>query len=124
MCEKTKTMKFYGINQLKPFLERNITVKMNTTLHVYLVTYKTKLLPTKLVTKSVTAYSKKEAGDIFVKWAKGIDLYDGLTVVCVQTARKTKHNKRFYTKDFYDKQNWRAQSLYDVYLKKVGNKNE
>ena len=91
---------------------------MNTTLHVYLVTYKTKLLPTKLVTKSVTAYSWKEAGNIFCKWAKGADLYGGLKVVCVQTARKTKLNKCFFTKDFYEQQNWHVQCLYDDYMKR------
>lgn len=91
---------------------------MNTTLHVYLVTYKTKLLPTKLVTKSVTAYSKKEAGNIFVKWAKGADLYDDLTVVCVQTARKTKRNKQFFKKDFYMNQNSVVDGAFDLYMKR------
>ena len=96
---------------------------MNTQLHAYLITYQNKshYVLIKPVTKMVLAHSKKEAGDIFIKWLKGIDLYKDTIIVCVQVARKTKRNKPFITQDRYEEQNRKVNELYEMYIKKAGN---
>ena len=54
---------------------------------------------------AIIAHNKKEAGDIFVMWLKGKNLYERVTSVVCQTARRTRKNAHMISKDFYDKQN-------------------
>lgn len=54
---------------------------------------------------AITAYDKKEAGDIFIKWTQAKNIYERVNGVVVQQARKTKKNARLFTIDFYKKQN-------------------
>lgn len=113
-------MKFYGINKLKPFLERNIKVKMNTTLKAYLVTYKDN--KSKDINSTVImAYSKKEAGDLYVRWLKANEWYDTKTVITVQCVRKTKRNKNFFKPSFYKLQCEIIDGQYAKYMAKAGN---
>lgn len=53
----------------------------------------------------VVAYDKKEAGDLFIEWLNHLGIYERVDGVVVQKLRKTKANKRFFTQDYYDKQN-------------------
>lgn len=116
-------MKFYSINQLKPFLERNITVKMNTTLKAYLVSDKDN--KSKAINNTVImAYSKKEAGDLYVKWLKANNWYDAKKVIAVQVVRKTKRNKNFFKPSFYKYQCEIINGQYANYMAKADNKNE
>ena len=61
-------------------------------------------LKPKVRTTCVVAYSKKEAGDIFVKWLKLNNMYDEVTGVAVSRAKRTRQNAHLLTKAFYDKQ--------------------
>lgn len=111
-------MKFYSINQLKPFLERNIKVKMNTTLKAYLITMKRNEVISSTV---IIAYSKKEAGDLYIKWLKAIEQYNSTKIICVQGIRKTKRNKNFFKPSFYKNQCELINSEYAKYMAKAGN---
>ena len=62
---------------------------------------------------AIIAHNKKEAGDIFVMWLKGINLYDRATSVVCQTARRTRQNAHMITNDFYDKQNAYVNILFE-----------
>lgn len=53
----------------------------------------------------VIAYDKKEAGDLFIKFAKAKDIYNYIDAIVVQRTRKTKKNAHMITKDYYIKQN-------------------
>lgn len=53
----------------------------------------------------IVAYSKEEAGMLFVKWAHGKNVYEQISGIVVQGARKTKRNKHMFTKEYYNKQN-------------------
>lgn len=55
-------------------------------------------------TTCVVAYSKAEAGDIFVKWLKLRGLYNDVKSVAVTRAKRTRKNAHLLRKDFYDKQ--------------------
>lgn len=76
---------------------------MQETLKAFIVTYQ---IDNAKDLKSVViiAYSKKEAGDLFIEWATNKDLYDKIVAIVVQRTRKTKRNKHMLTKDFYEKQ--------------------
>lgn len=54
---------------------------------------------------AITAYDKKEAGNIFIKWTQAKNIYERVNGVVVQQARKTKKNAHLFTIDFYKKQN-------------------
>ena len=58
----------------------------------------------KVQTTCIIAYSKKEAGDIFVKWLQLNNMYDDVTGVAVTRAKRTRKNAHLLRKDFYDKQ--------------------
>lgn len=60
----------------------------------------------------VSAYSKKEAGDIFIKWAKGTKVYNQIGGIVVQEVKKHKRNKDYFTKDYYNKQLAEVNNLY------------
>ena len=62
---------------------------------------------------AIIAHNKKEAGDIFVMWLKGINLYDRATSVVCQTARRTRKNAYMINNDFYDKQNAYVNKLFE-----------
>lgn len=66
-------------------------------------TGKTELKP-QVHTTCVIAYSKKEAGDIFVKWLHLNNMYDKVTGVAVSRAKRTRQNAHLLTKAFYDKE--------------------
>ena len=74
-----------------------------TQLHSYIVSYYmySNDSPHGLV---VVAYSKKEAGDLFIRFMKAKKLYDSVIGVVVTTATKTKENAHFYTLEYYNKQ--------------------
>lgn len=55
-------------------------------------------------TTCIVAYSKAEAGDIFVKWLKLRGLYNDVNSVVVTRAKRTRKNAHLLRKDFYDKQ--------------------
>lgn len=60
----------------------------------------------------VVAYSKKEAGNIFVKWAQGKNVYEQINGIVVQGARKNKRNQYMFTKEYYERQNNVVEKLY------------
>lgn len=60
----------------------------------------------------VVAYSKKEAGNIFIKWAQGKNVYEQINGIVVQGARKNKRNKHMFTKEYYNRQNSAVNDLY------------
>lgn len=60
----------------------------------------------------VVAYSKKEAGNIFVKWAQGKNVYEQINGIVVQGTRKNKHNQYMFTKEYYERQNDAVDNLY------------
>ena len=62
---------------------------------------------------AIVAHNKKEAGDIFVMWLKGINLYERVTSVVCQTARRTRKNVHMISNDFYDKQNAYVNKLFE-----------
>ena len=76
---------------------------MQETLKAFIVTYQ---IDNAKDLKSVViiAYTKKEAGDLFIEWATNKDFYDKVVAIVVQRTRKTKRNKNMLTKDFYEKQ--------------------
>ena len=53
---------------------------------------------------AIIAYTKREAGDLFIAWATANKLYDKIVAIVVQRTKKTKRNKHMFTKDFYEKQ--------------------
>ena len=60
----------------------------------------------------VVAYSKKEAGNIFAKWAQGKNVYEQIIGIVVQGARKNKRNQYMFTKEYYERQNSAVDNLY------------
>lgn len=60
----------------------------------------------------VVAYSKKEAGNIFVKWAQGKNVYKQINGIVVQGTRKNKRNQYMFTKEYYERQNNAVDKLY------------
>ena len=70
------------------------------------------LLNNELRSVFVVAYSKKEAGNIFVKWAQGKNVYEQINGIVVQRARKNKRNQYMFTKEYYERQNSAVDNLY------------
>ena len=70
------------------------------------------LLNNELRSAFVVAYSKKEAGNIFVKWAQGKNVYEQINGIVVQRARKNKRNQYMFTKEYYERQNSAVDNLY------------
>lgn len=80
-------------------------------LKAFLVSYVLDAKENDLKSVVVTAFTKKEAGDIFIKWAKGKRLYERITAIVVQRVKKTKRNAMFFTMQFYKHQNVFVNSL-------------
>lgn len=59
----------------------------------------------------VVAYSKKEAGNIFAKWAQGKNVYEQINGIVIQHARKNKRNQYMFTKEYYERQNSAVDNL-------------
>ena len=53
----------------------------------------------------VIAYDKKEAGNIFVKWAKAKHVYERINGIVCQEVKKTSKNSHMISVEFYNKQN-------------------
>lgn len=62
---------------------------------------------------AIIAHNKKEAGDIFVMWLKGKNLYDRVISVVCQTSRRTRKNAHMINNDFYEKQNAYVNKLFE-----------
>lgn len=62
---------------------------------------------------AIIAHNKKEAGDIFVMWLKGKDLYEHVISVVCQTSRRTRKNAHIINNDFYEKQNAYVNKLFE-----------
>ena len=62
---------------------------------------------------AIIAHNKKEAGDIFVMWLKGLNLYDRATSVVCQTARRTRQNAHMINNDCYERQNAYVNKLFE-----------
>ena len=67
----------------------------------------------------IVAYSKKEAGDIFIRWAHAKRLYKRICACVTQKARKTRQNSHMITKDFYERQNAEVSKM-ESWLKNGG----
>lgn len=52
----------------------------------------------------IVAYTKKEAGDLFITWANATKQYALISGVVVQRLKKTKRNAQYFKKTFYDRQ--------------------
>lgn len=76
---------------------------MQETLKAFIATFQLSD-ESELKSVAIIAYTKKEAGDLFIEWAKGNKLYDKIVAIVVQRTKKTKRNKHMFTKDFYEKQ--------------------
>lgn len=74
-------------------------------LKAYLVTYTIGTQEDAMRNCVIIAYSKQEAGDIFVRWLKAKHIYEIVEGVIVQPTRKTKRNAHMFTNDFYKRQN-------------------
>ena len=64
-----------------------------------------------LLSVIIIAFTKEEAGKLFVRWAKAKNLYEHITAIVVQRTRKTKHNKHLITLEYYNKQNTHVDNL-------------
>lgn len=73
-------------------------------LKAFLVSYVLDAKENDLKSVVVTAFTKKEAGDTFIMWAKGKNLYERITAIVVQRLKKTKRNAHYFTKQFYERQ--------------------
>ena len=78
---------------------------MKNTLKAFIVTF-CKMGDPNDVMRSVVviAYSKKEAGDLFITWALGKNIYNVIEGVVVQRTRKTKKNAHMLTEEYYKRQ--------------------
>lgn len=83
----------------------------NKRLKAFLVSYVIDAKEDDLKSVVVTAFTKKEAGDLFIKWTKGKNVYDYISGIVVQGVRMTKRNAHFFTKEYYDRQNAFVNSL-------------
>ena len=62
---------------------------------------------------AIIAHNKKEAGDIFVMWLKGKNMYERVTSVVCQTARRTRINSFMINNEYYEKQNAYVNKLFE-----------
>lgn len=79
-------------------------------LKVFIITYT--LSNDDIKSVFVTAYTKKEAGDLFIKWAMGKKIYSLICGVVIQKAKVNNANKRMITNDYYAKQNEEVNFLF------------
>lgn len=79
-------------------------------LKVFIITYT--LSNDDIKSVFVTAYTKKEAGDLFIKWAMGKKIYSLIGGIVIQKAKVTNANKRMITNDYYTKQNEEVNFLF------------
>lgn len=66
-------------------------------------TGKTELKP-QVRTTCIVAYTKAEAGDIFVKWLKLRNLFNNVNGVVVTRVKRTRQNAHLLREDFYEKE--------------------
>ena len=62
----------------------------------------------------VIAFDKKEAGDLFIRWAQGKKLYSTIGGIVVQETKKTPQNQHMFTLDYYKKQ---CDEVNDLFIK-------
>lgn len=91
-------------------MAKNIEAKEKR-LKAFLVSYVLDAKENDLKSVVITAFTKKEAGDLFIKWSKGKSLYERITGIVVQGVRMTKRNAHFFTKEYYKRQNAFVNSL-------------
>ena len=82
-------------------------------LKAYIVTYtfESKADEDDMHSVVIIAYSKDEAGDIFIKWLNAKHMYEVVRGVVVQQTRKTRRNAHMFTREFYNKQNAYIEQL-------------
>lgn len=61
----------------------------------------------------VVAYTTKEAGNLFIKWAMGKKIYSLIGGIVTQKAKVTNANKHMITNDYYTKQNEEVNFLFN-----------
>ena len=67
----------------------------------------------------VVAYTKKEAGDLFIKWTIGKKIYSLIGGIVTQKAKVTNANKHMITNDYYAKQNEEVNFLFNGTYERV-----
>ena len=67
---------------------------------------------------TIIAHNSKEAGEIFIKYAKAKRLYDEINYISIETQLKSKSNKHIINKDFYIKQNDFVSKLFEEFNNK------
>lgn len=67
----------------------------------------------------VVAHTKKEADDLFIKWAMGKKIYSLIGGVVIQKAKVTDANKHMITNDYYVKQNEVVNFLFNGTYERV-----
>ena len=72
---------------------------------------------------TIIAHDSKEAEEIFTKYALAKKLYDEINKITITAQIKTKSNKHMINKDFYIKQNYFVNKLYEEFNNKKGEKN-
>lgn len=78
---------------------------MKKALHAYIVTFCKIGDPVDVLRSIVViAYTKQEAGDLFITWALAKNLYNNIQGVVVQKTRKTKHNANKICEEYYKRQ--------------------
>lgn len=92
-------------------------MKKQDLLKVFIITYT--LSNDDIKSVFVTAYTKKEAGDLFIKWALGKKIYSLIGGIVVQKAKVTNANKHMITNDYYVKQNEEVNFLFNGTYERV-----
>ena len=60
----------------------------------------------------VTAYTEKEASNLFTRRAQCKNVYEQINGIVIQHARKNKRNQYMFTKEYYERQNSVVDNLY------------
>ena len=60
----------------------------------------------------VTAYTEKEASNLFTRRAECKNIYEQINGIVIQRTRKNKHNQYMFTKEYYECQNNAVDNLY------------
>lgn len=74
-------------------------------LKAFLATYVIDAQENDIKSVAIVAFTKEEAGNLFIRWIKSKGLYERITAIVVQRTKKTKANKHMFAIDFYEKQN-------------------
>lgn len=74
-------------------------------LKAFLATYIVDAKENDIKSVAIVAFTKEEAGNLFIRWTKAKGLYERITAIVVQRTKKTKANKHMFAIDFYEKQN-------------------